>query len=497
MSSLKPAISGQKLRYNRSFLRRQESRKSKEKTGFPLKNCGNDGNISNVFLLIIFLLIFSSTVIFVQYADAVEYSLNDLYKLALERSERIKISEEDLYIAETNKDKAVSVLLPKLSAFGTYTRYSEDKISSSGSIIQPDSSTSWGLRLDQSVSLSGREVAAFNISKENIEKSKYDLHSVKEEYLLSVSSAYYEVLKAKKALEITSSNVERLTRHRDASAIRLKVGEVTKTTLLRAEAELAGAQSEEIKARNWLQVTKAVLARIVGIEGDYDLKETLDNSQYAAGSQAVETLKQTAFSERVELKSFEFQKKIGEDQVRYAKGAYWPTLSVEGVYSKKDEDPKSSMLNKESVYGGLKFNFPFFEGGLRMAEVREAEAKKRQIMLAYEDRKKSIGIEVENAYLDLITQKGITEKFEAQAAYAEDNYKAVSKQFEYGIANSLDVMDANTLLVTAQRQLADAKYTYQLSILRLQRATGTLLKTAMSQESGVESQNKVIGASIK
>ena len=37
---------------NRSFLRKQESRKTNEKTGFPLKNCGNDGNISNVALLL-------------------------------------------------------------------------------------------------------------------------------------------------------------------------------------------------------------------------------------------------------------------------------------------------------------------------------------------------------------------------------------------------------------------------------------------------------------
>ena len=43
---------------------------------------------------------------------AEEYSLDDLYRLALERSEKIKISEEDLYISERGEDKAFSVLLP-------------------------------------------------------------------------------------------------------------------------------------------------------------------------------------------------------------------------------------------------------------------------------------------------------------------------------------------------------------------------------------------------
>ncbi len=40
--------------HKQSFLRKQESRKTKENTGFPLKDCGNDGK-SNVLLLMIFL----------------------------------------------------------------------------------------------------------------------------------------------------------------------------------------------------------------------------------------------------------------------------------------------------------------------------------------------------------------------------------------------------------------------------------------------------------
>ena len=80
-----------------------------------------------------------------------------------------------------------------------------------------------------------------------------------------------------------------------------------------------------------------------------------------------------------------------------------------------------------------------------------------------------------------MTQKGIMEKFGAQLTFAKDNYKAVSKQFEFGLASNIDVMDANTLLVTAERQLADSRYNYKLSDLRLKRATGILLKTAESK----------------
>ncbi|MBU4321532.1 MAG: TolC family protein [Thermodesulfovibrionales bacterium] len=420
---------------------------------------------------------------------AVEYSLEDLYRIALERSERIKISEEDLFIAETGKDKAKSVLLPKLSAFWNYAKYTEEKRSSAGSVIQPEDSAFWGLRLDQSVSLSGRELTAFKISKEGIEKSRYDLHAVKEAYVFSVASAYYDALRAKKAAEIARANVERLTKYRDAAAIRLKVGEVTKTDLLRAEAELSGAQAELVRAENNLKLTKAVLARVVGLNGDFEIKETVYSMQHTEGAEYLQSLKQAAMSERAELKAVGLQKKIAEDQVKYTKGSYWPTLSIAGVYSRRNEDPASAFLNKESIYGGINLNFAFFEGGLRKAEVGEAEARQRQAELIYEDLKKTVGIEVENAYLDFQTQKGVLKSLKDQLTFASDNYNSVSRQYEFGLANSIDVIDANTLFLTAERQVADAGYSYQLSILRLQRTTGVFLKTTVSQQS-IEHQVK-------
>ena len=52
---------------------------------------------------------------------AEQYTLEDLYRIALERAEQLKISGEDLVISEWGKDKAISAFLPKLSAFGNYT----------------------------------------------------------------------------------------------------------------------------------------------------------------------------------------------------------------------------------------------------------------------------------------------------------------------------------------------------------------------------------------
>jgi outer membrane protein len=96
--------------------------------------------------------------------------------------------------------------------------------------------------------------------------------------------------------------------------------------------------------------------------------------------------------------------------------------------------------------------------------------------------KKEIEIEVRGAYLDVVTQKGILRFLNDQLLFARDNYHAVERQFEFGLSNSLDVMDANTLLVSAERKVASALYNYQLSLLKMKKATGTLIESLTGKQ---------------
>ena len=406
---------------------------------------------------------------------AEEYSLDELIRIALSRSEKLKVAEENLTVSEIGIDKARSFLFPRMTAFGGVTQYSEKRLNEAGSLLQPESASSWGVRVDETFSLSGRELTALGISKQNVAKSQFDLTAIREDYLLRyVAAAYYNVLMARKNLEIADDNLERLTKYREAAEKRLRIGEVTKTALLRAEGELSGAKSDRLQALNGLELAMAVLASNVGIAGDFSLREV---PSVEAEVPVLSVFQGQAFATRADLKSLEVQKQIAADQIKYAEGAFWPTVSVSGVYGTFDQYPASASLNRESIYGGVALNFPFFEGGLRKAEVAEAKARERQAALYYEDMKKEIEIEVRTGYLDLVTQKGILLFLNDQLLFARDNYRAVVRQFEFGLSNSLDVMDANTLLVSAERKVASAEYGYRLALLRIKKATGTLLAT--------------------
>lgn len=406
-------------------------------------------------------------------------TISDVFSLALKKAEKVKIAEQNIVISKEGQYKALAALLPTITAFGKYTDYTNEKVLNEF-IVQPDRSMLWGVSIEEKLSLGGREFTNYAISKDILTKTEFDVVSFKEQYLIRVAQRLYGYLKAKRAVEISESNVQRLKKHRDAVKIRLKVGEVTKTDLLRAEAELSAAEAELISAKNSLKVAKVILAKDAGIEGDFEILETKLNDPYS--SLTIDYLKALAKELRPEIKVALLSKEIARKNVKYAIGSYFPTLTISINYQKLDQSPSSQLTNKESTYAIASITLPIFEGGLRRAEVSEAKAKLRQAELQYEDTVKEVFIDVESAYYSYLTFRDTIKSLEDEVAYARDNFNSVMKQYQYGLANSIDVTDANTFLVTAERKLMEAQYNYQLAILRLRQATGTLLKAFIANE---------------
>lgn len=122
---------------------------------------------------------------------AADYTLEDLYRIGMQKSEKIRISGENVEIADAGKTKALSALLPRATAFGTYTNYTDEKRNATGSLTQPDTQSAWGMRIDESLSLGGREFISYSLSKDSVDKNRYDFRSFQEEFLLAVSLAYF------------------------------------------------------------------------------------------------------------------------------------------------------------------------------------------------------------------------------------------------------------------------------------------------------------------
>jgi outer membrane protein len=96
-------------------------------------------------------------------------------------------------------------------------------------------------------------------------------------------------------------------------------------------------------------------------------------------------------------------------------------------------------------------------------------------MYSLEDARRTVAIQVEEAWRNWKTQQSVIQSFESQLLYATENYTAVTRLFVHGMANSVDVMDANTLLVTSERKLSESRYNLQIDVLGIERSTGVFL----------------------
>ena len=405
------------------------------------------------------------------------YSLYDLTQLANKHSETIKIAEDDLFIAQQEKKRALSVLIPRATTFGSIMEH-EDANFSTPNI------TTLGVKLTQSFTLNGKELIALDVTKKNIEGKAFLLESIRSQYFLQVAQAYYNILSAQRFLEIAQSDVNRLTTHRNAVKEKLNVGNVTKTDLYRAEAELSKSLTEKVKAENGILQSKAVLRNLVDIEDDFNLqKENIKGIENYQST--LEDIQLHALKNRTEIKESKKNLEVARKTVSFKKSDYWPTISLEAGYKESDIEydstPGATESDIEDLYFSGELVFTLYDGGLRRAEIRQALADQRKANNALVLEEKKIILDSKISFLDYETAKSTLLNLQHELKSAQENFNAVQMQFKYGMADSIDMMDANTLLVTAQRRISDATYTYYFSVLKILYTKGELIPFLLKQ----------------
>jgi outer membrane protein len=404
--------------------------------------------------------------------ETTHYTLNELCRAANENAEQIKIAEQDVMIARQEKQRARSVLIPRATAFGSYTRYKDTDV------FSPNTASA-GIRLNQSFTLNGRELIAYDVAKKGIETNAYTLEALRSSYLLEVALAYFDALEAKRMLEIAQADVERLQTHKQAVEEKLRVGSVTRTDLFRAEAELSRAKSDRETAQNGVVQTRAHIVRITGIDTKFSISDT-DIQAKDPIEPPLAQIQSQALANRFEIQSARKNLEITDQTIQYEKGEYWPQLNLETGYRKSDVSYGSSIMgmntgsNDEEAYALAELQFTLFDGGLRRAQIRQAEAKRNQANQRLNQARNDIILESRVAFSEYETAQKTLINLADELTSAQENYQAVQMQYQYGMADIVDMMDANTLLVQSERRISNARYALYQTIYRLFYTQGKL-----------------------
>ncbi len=408
--------------------------------------------------------------------DNAHYTLKDLCRAANDNARTIRIATDEVFIAKQEKKRALSVLVPRAAAFGRHTNYKDT------SFISPDTTTV-GVKLTQSFTINGKELIAYDVTKKGIDKSRFTLEGIRSDYLLQVALSYFDTLEAKRLLEIADADVQRLEAHKNAVKEKLRVGSVTRTDLYRAEAALSRAMSDRVMAGSAVIQNKARIVELTGIGEPFVISDE-DITPVEGFDPTLPKIQKTALENRYEILEAKKNLEISDQTVSYEKGDYWPKLNLETGYRESDTSYGSGAAgglagniesDAEDSYVQAELVFTLYDGGLRKAQINQAMARKRQAEQALSQTRKEIILESTVAFSDYETARKVLINLEDELKAAQENHEAVQMQYQYGMADIIDMMDANTLLVQAERSMSNARYALLQTMYRILHTQGELV----------------------
>ena len=416
--------------------------------------------------------------------NATSLTLKAAYQRAMSRNQDIASSRENVVQSRKEVDEATSGLYPQLSTRGEYTWQKELQEESTNPITgetipgTPEEYGTASLQLDQHLYQWGKVWTGRKAAKEYLDGSRAEHFRNVQQILFRVASSYYEVLLSRRSIQIAESALERAETQLERARGRREVGVATKSDVLRAEVQVSQTQEQLERARNQYHVAREQLALEMGVEEISDKLEHPDRREMAANA-TTRSLYSKALANRKDLKGLANRIEAARASKVAEKADYFPRLSAHGSYTRTDE-PDIFQDNREDWRASLRLSYPLFTGGREQAQLEKARSELLQVRSKRNRLKREIREQVRSVYLDLETQRSVIQNLRKQVESSKRNYRQVTARFEEGAASSVDQVDAFTILNEAKNRLAQARYSYQLDMVRLDLITGVLQQELIS-----------------
>jgi len=284
-----------------------------------------------------------------------------------------------------------------------------------------------------------------------------------------VSGAYFEALLAQEQLSMVSVQKNTATTQLDAARKRLKGGLGTRTDVDEAMAAVDLRTAQELEASQNLDLTTRQLENL--INRPVDFLAALDPAKLELLVPQPNNLDDwiaRAEQDSPEIQSLKAQVQAAHYEISKARSGHLPTLDVVAQWTRQDSDTVSSVNNKytnKSV--GVQLNVPLFAGGAVNSQVRQAVAEKERAEQALEALRRDLAVRLHHEF------RGVTEgvlrirALEQSVKSMQQVVRANQLAFEGGSRTLLDTLNAQQQQATAQRDLAQARFVYLLSRVRL------------------------------
>lgn len=414
----------------------------------------------------------------------------EAYRAALQNDPTYQAAIAENEAGQQNRAMGRAGLLPQISANASRARvrgereYNTQTLSEVRNVIEPLSyfSTSRTVQVRQSV-LNMAAIANFRQGRARAEYSTEVFRGKQNDLALRLSSAYFQALLSQHAIDLAQAKVQSIEQQLKTAEVQFKAGDGTVTDVDEARARRDLAQAQLIEARNQLTVAMRSLQELVGdkpvslaqLKADFakQLKPELETLDVWL-DRALETSADIAAQRRA--------LEVAEREVDKNRAGHLPTVDVYASSGRSQSDSFSS-INQEyrTRQLGVQVNIPIFSGGYTNAATTQAIANRERARNELEATVNKTHIEVTKQYSGTVSGLAKVQALELAVKSSEQALESTKMGFKAGMRSNVDILNAEEQLYTSRRDLAEAKYVYLLSRLRLKAAAGQLSEADMGE----------------
>ena len=385
------------------------------------------------------------------------------------------------YLAtEEGIEQARAVLLPQISGSASYTDGKGDSLEEdeNKNIFVATSDTenfTYGATLSMELYRHSTWLRLDN-AKKLAHQSDISYQVAKQDLIVRVTEAYFNVLSAKDDLEFSIAEKAAIERQLEQTKQRFSVGLTAITDVHEAQAQYDNAVTDEIRAENNVFNSEEALRVITNIyPRDLSILNTERFGTSRPSPDSANEWQQTAEAKNLDLIAEKINVDIAKENINIARSGHYPSLDLNGSINSSDTDVNSfnsPALDSQSI--GITLTVPIYSGGAISSSVRQAQSNYVVASQNLEQSHRNVVRNTRNAYNTVIAAVSAIKSLEQAVVSAESALKATEAGFEVGTRTIVDVLDSTRNLYNAKRNLSSTRYTYIQNVLALKRAGGTI-----------------------
>ena len=297
----------------------------------------------------------------------------------------------------------------------------------------------------------------YKSARETANASKATALSTREQVVLLVVSQYIGTLRAMATVEASKSRVQLAQALYDQAADLQKEGVGTGIDTLRANVELQNEKQALLVAQTDRDASLFALNRLLNLDPHQEIVLADSLSFFDTPQPDVNASMDEALVTRQEWKALDSQTKAAEHDKQASEALRLPNLRVEGNWAYQG----TRLNNGIPVYSyQATLDIPIFTGGRTHAEIVKSDLQLKVLNEQKQDLRNQISLDVKTALLNLKSARNQVEVANLGVQLATEEVDQARDRFKAGVANNIEVIQAQDALARANDNQIAALYRF-------------------------------------